>query len=293
MMTDRPLKTREAGLFSAGVAVFGFLFDLSQPLGIAGGIPFTVLPLLGLLARSAWLIGINAIAGVGLVLAGFLMSPAGAPAHVALINRGMSAALIVIIATISLRHLAIGERLKQSLEKQASCDPLTGLYNRRYVFSILKTALNRHRRYRESLSLILIDADHFKRVNDEFGHLAGDTALRTIAGICTAAVRETDVVGRFGGEEFIIVLPHTKARDAAVVAERIRTTVYETGAVFDERLIDLTLSLGVAEAGAGADNFDNLLNAADAALYAAKRAGRNQVAINDAQSQTTRLVDAA
>lgn len=278
MMMKRPLKVREAALLGLLVATTTLLFDLSQPLNVAGGMPYLALPLLGLLARSRRLILVAAFAGVGLSLAGMLFSPAGAPIHVALINRGMSVALTVIIAMIATRHLAIGARLRRSLENQAARDPLTGLYNRRHVFRLVEGELKRHRRYGTALSVILIDADHFKRVNDIHGHCAGDAALRSIASVCTTSVRETDVVGRFGGEEFIVLLPHTDVTSAAVVAQRIRRRMDRTRARYRDRRIRVTLSLGVAEARPGADGFDELLRLADEALYAAKRAGRNRVA---------------
>ncbi|MDX1517419.1 MAG: GGDEF domain-containing protein [Woeseiaceae bacterium] len=293
METNRPLRVQEAGLLAAGFAVFCFLFDLSQPLGVAGGMPYVALPLLGLLARSPRMIMVTACIGVVLTCAGFWLSPPGAPLHAVLLNRGLSVAMIIIIAAISLRHMAIGERLRESLERQASRDPLTGLYNRRYVFSIVTNELNRYRRYGEPFSLILIDADHFKRVNDEHGHCAGDAALQAIASACTDNVRTTDVVGRFGGEEFIVALPHTTATDAAVVAERIRGHIERSKPQYGDRQIDVTLSLGIADAGAGVDSFDELLKAADVALYAAKRGGRNRVAINDNSNHRTHLVDAA
>lgn len=295
MKTERPLRLQEAGMLAAGIAVFSFLFDLSQPLGVAGGIPYTALPLLGLLARSRQMIRVTTAIGVLLIAAGFVLSAPGAPFYAALLNRGMSVGLLIIIATMSLRHMTVGERLHRSLEQQASRDPLTGLYNRRYVFSVVTNELNRYRRYGEPFALILIDADHFKQVNDEHGHCAGDAALQAIAGVCTETVRETDIVGRFGGEEFIVVLPHTTATEAAIVAERIRSRMHESQPCYRERPIEVTLSLGVAETGPKIDGFDELLKAADDALYAAKHGGRDRVAISVSvnRSNTTRFVDAA
>ena len=125
----------------------------------------------------------------------------------------------------------------------------------------------------------MIDADHFKSINDRHGHCAGDVALKAIADACNSSVRDSDVVGRFGGEEFIILLPHTKAAEAALVAERIRRTIQRDGCYWHGQKIEITLSLGVAEAGLFTDTFDKLLKAADQALYAAKNGGRNRTSI--------------
>ena len=137
--------------------------------------------------------------------------------------------------------------------------------------------------------MILIDADYFKRINDKFGHCAGDIALRAIADTCTSCVRDSDVVGRFGGEEFIILLPHTTADNAVVVAERIRRETTLLNLTWQGARLNVTLSLGVAEIGAQAATFDALLRSADKALYVAKKRGRNQTAVaennGDAPSQ--------
>lgn len=263
-------------MFAGGVA----LFDLYHPLGVAGAMPYIALPLLGMLSRSSATILFFAALGTLLTVAGALFSASGAPGYVVALNRGMSLALIWTVAFVALRHLAVGERLRQSLVNAASRDPLTRLFNRRHLFRVFRGELRRHERYGDALAIILIDADHFKRLNDAFGHVAGDAALRAIADVCTRSVRTTDVVGRFGGEEFIIVLPHTTATDAAVVAERIRRTISATEIRWRDQPLDVTLSLGVAEAGPGTDTFDSLLTAADQALYAAKRAGRDRVSVS-------------
>lgn len=261
-----------------------FLFDLLRPLGVAGAMPYVTLPLLGLLARTPRAVVSLATLGTVLTVAGTLLSTGGAPLPVVLINRGMSVALIWIVAAMALRHLAIGDVLRASLEREASCDPLTELYNRRYVFGVIENELKRFRRYGDRFSLILIDADYFKRVNDTLGHDAGDAALRYIASVCVQSVRETDVVGRFGGEEFLIVLPHTDKTEAAVVAERIRQAMHQRKFEWQRRAVTITLSLGVAEASAGAASFDELLKVVDQALYAAKRNGRDRIAVADGSS---------
>lgn len=275
------MSTRRAALYGALAALTVFAFDLVNPPGMAASMPYVVLPLLGLLAGSPRAILVLAILATALTVAGTLLSPPGVPLFVVLTNRGMSTVMIWIVTLIAFRHLVIGDSLRASLEKQATHDPLTELYNRRYVFGIIENELKRYRRYGERFSLILIDADYFKRINDELGHCAGDAALCHIAASCVRSVREADIVGRFGGEEFIIVLPRTDATEAAVVAERIRESVQQSSFNWQNRGVGITLSLGVAEAGPNAASFDELLKAADRALYAAKHGGRNQVAIAD------------
>lgn len=278
-MKTRLMSNRKCNIYGASIAVAIFLIDLQHPLGVASAMPYIALPLLGLLARSSRLVIALAILGTTLNFAGLLLSSAGAPFYVVLINRTMTAVLVWVVAYAAIQHLSIGNRLRAGLRKAAFRDALTGLFNRRYVFGIFEKELNRYKRYGDHFSLILIDADRFKRVNDKHGHCGGDAALKTIADACTRAVRDSDIVGRFGGEEFIVLLPHTSASEAATVAERIRRAVLNCELVWEGRRIDLSLSLGVAEVGPGADTFNDLLRAADQALYAAKSRGRNQTVV--------------
>lgn len=273
------LSHRRATLYGAFAALAVFAFDMVNPPGMAASMPYIVLPLVGLLSASARPVVVLALLATVLTIAGTLLTPHGLPLFVVLANRAMSVTMIWIVTLIAMRHLAIGESLRASLEKQATHDPLTELYNRRYVFSIIENELKRYRRYGDRFSLILIDADYFKRVNDTYGHGAGDAALRHISDSCIRSVREADVVGRFGGEEFIVVLPRTRATEAAVVAERIRATLRQPGFKWQDHPVNVTLSLGIAEVGPDTTSFDELLKSADKALYAAKRAGRDQVAI--------------
>ncbi|MDX1498731.1 MAG: GGDEF domain-containing protein [Woeseiaceae bacterium] len=268
-------------LLAGGIA----LFDLYHPPGMASAMPYIALPLLGLLWRSTAAVFFLAALGTVLTLAGAVLSTPGAPLYVVSLNRGMSLILMWIVALTAVRHLAVGERLRKSLVNAANRDPLTRLFNRRHLIRVFRDELGRHTRYGDALSIILIDADHFKRLNDAHGHVAGDAALRAIAEACRQSARATDVVGRFGGEEFMIILPHSTALDATGVAERIRRTIRATDIVWQDQRLDVTLSLGVAEACTGADTFDGLLTAADQALYDAKRSGRNRVAVSSIPPQ--------
>ena len=172
--------------------------------------------------------------------------------------------------------LRLKERLSQ-LRSQAVIDELTGVYNRRYLDEQLGVRLGEARRYETPFSLALLDLDHFKRVNDTFGHQFGDLVLRETAGLVRRQMRKEDILARYGGEEFSVVLPHTDRLGAAILAERIREAVAEHAFANDSHSTRITLSLGVAsypldEVESAAD----LIGQADARLYKAKDMGRNQ-----------------
>ncbi|GJG87850.1 hypothetical protein tb265_30310 [Gemmatimonadetes bacterium T265] len=166
------------------------------------------------------------------------------------------------------------------LEHLATTDPLTGLLNRRALSERLTTEMERALRYDTSVALLLVDLDHFKRVNDTYGHLAGDGVLRTVAELLGEEARSSDLVGRYGGEEFIVVLPETDDAGAAVLAERMRERV--AGHVFraweDGRTLRVTASIGVATfPAARIESVEDLFARADGALYRAKAEGRDRV----------------
>ena len=153
-------------------------------------------------------------------------------------------------------------------------DALTGLSNRVRLDEALQNEMHRTQRYGNTFSIIILDIDHFKRVNDTHGHLAGDAVLKKIAGVLAANLRQTDTAGRWGGEEFLILLPHQGRPTARALAEKLRTAIESTAFPGIGRI---TSSFGVA-AYAAQDSVESLVKRADAALYAAKRAGRNRVA---------------
>jgi two-component system, cell cycle response regulator len=179
------------------------------------------------------------------------------------------------------RRKRLQERLRANYRRSLSLaltDDLTGLYNRRYVFAHLNEILSRMPDNGAKTAVVLFDIDHFKRVNDQHGHLAGDEVLRELASRALRHVRNVDLVGRLGGEEFILVMPETGLGGAALVAERLRAAVAEEPFLLDARTsLSITISIGVAAAGESGDKLDDLLKRADDALYAAKNAGRNRV----------------
>jgi diguanylate cyclase (GGDEF)-like protein len=168
-------------------------------------------------------------------------------------------------------------RQNEALEQLSITDELTGLANRRHLFDQLAHEIQRSRRYDTPLSVILIDIDHFKRINDTWGHSAGDAVLRTAAGVFRASSRETDVVARYGGEEFALLLPETALDGALTRAEALRAQVATTDTTLtNDGALRITVSLGVAALCPG-ENAEELMQRTDAALYVAKRKGRNRV----------------
>jgi len=207
------------------------------------------------------------------------------------INRRRDGSLFHVEQTISTifdddgrptHHIGVGKDVsrrvqrEQELLRAATKDKLTGLYNRHHGEKTLREASSRAQAGGNSLCLIIADIDHFKRINDTFGHLAGDRVLSDVAGILRAAARSLDTVIRWGGEEFMIVLADCVIGDAVLLAERVRTRVH---AHRDSEVGSLTVSLGIAQLEAG-ETIDALIARADAALYDAKRAGRNAVSVS-------------
>ena len=165
------------------------------------------------------------------------------------------------------------------LYRLAVTDPLTRVYNRQWLFERLPAEVERHRRYGDPLALVMFDVDHFKKVNDTFGHQVGDDALKALAMAALEVVREVDGVVRYGGEEFLVVSPKTDAAGAAVVAERLRERVESVRIPAGDATVKITISLGVAELGPSDREAADLIARVDAALFEAKNAGRNRVVV--------------
>jgi diguanylate cyclase (GGDEF)-like protein len=185
------------------------------------------------------------------------------------------ASLFVVVATLGF-VLMCSDQLHQELERQAMLDPLTGISNRRTLDALAMQALASAQRHARPLALLLVDADYFKRINDECGHAVGDDALRLLAATLRRGLRNEDLLGRLGGEEFVAVLPESDEDAALASAERLRRAVEELDFAAGGRPVPLRISIGVATLREG-DDFAALLRRADAAMYAAKRAGRNCV----------------
>lgn len=176
---------------------------------------------------------------------------------------------------------AMAEKLRKSqatLEELAIHDGLTGLYNHREFYQRLEAEMERAKRYRDPLSLLMMDIDHFKAFNDTYGHQAGDSVLRALSALIRKEIRSVDHVARYGGEEFAVILPQTPSADAFAMAERLRNSIVTQAInINKEQVVNVTVSVGVAAFPEDAKSRDDLIAAADQALYTAKHAGRNRV----------------
>ncbi|MEQ9463969.1 MAG: GGDEF domain-containing protein [Haliea sp.] len=176
------------------------------------------------------------------------------------------------------RNITESHQLRLELQQQAELDELTGIFNRRKLMHILHSHFSGFQRYRRPFSLIIFDVDHFKTVNDRFGHLIGDEVLRRIAGHCGAGLREQDTLCRYGGEEFAVVLPHTSGTEAIPLADRLRDSIARLDlAACTGADCTLTISAGVSACLSSDKDVETLLQRADEALYQAKALGRDRV----------------
>lgn len=186
------------------------------------------------------------------------------------------ASLMPVLATVAF-ILMCGDRLNADLARLATLDPLTGVYNRRTLDDLGRRAVADAERRQQPLALLTIDIDHFKQINDDFGHEAGDLALKALVERLHRELRAGDVVSRIGGEEFVVVLPGVDEAGAHTLAERIRERVGDSMFMVDGAEVPLRVSIGAGAIGPDVDDFDSLRQATDRALYAAKRGGRNRV----------------
>ncbi|MFN3580311.1 MAG: GGDEF domain-containing protein [Pseudomonas sp.] len=170
-------------------------------------------------------------------------------------------------------------RLQEVLTMQAATDPLTGLNNRRQYETLFEHELARAKRKGKPLSLCIIDLDHFKRINDTWGHSAGDEVLRRIAGLCWDNFRSIDIIGRLGGEEFVVLLPDTDRAAAVNIAQRFIEALAATQMHIGGEVLQITATAGVVERQKDEDQLDLLIQRADKAMYEGKLAGRNRVVI--------------
>jgi len=170
----------------------------------------------------------------------------------------------------------------QALNNMASYDFQTQIYNRRGLMEEAEKELQRSRRLGHYISILMIDIDHFKLINDKHGHLAGDEVLKVLAKACKDRIRRTDILGRYGGEEFLIILPEANKEDAFRVAKDIQEYIANTELVFKDEIIKITISIGIETVIINDENFsvNELINNADMALYQAKNNGRNQISFS-------------
>tara|TARA_R110002167_G_scaffold118053_3_gene294339 strand:+ start:913 stop:1803 length:891 start_codon:yes stop_codon:yes gene_type:complete len=174
-------------------------------------------------------------------------------------------------------------RLEQTLNQLASRDALTQCWNRRMIDELFTNSIAESTRKRSAFSIMVLDIDHFKAVNDTYGHAAGDVALKHVVSILNTNLREYDQVGRYGGEEFVILLPSTDVNEAWGVAERVRSAIqFQPTVLNDDTKVDMTVSIGIAQFNRSRDiNQNAFFERADKALYTAKQSGRNRIICAD------------
>ncbi|MBL8050615.1 MAG: diguanylate cyclase [Anaerolineales bacterium] len=190
------------------------------------------------------------------------------------------------IATEFANQVAIAlenARIYQETQAQAITDPLTNIYNRRGLFQLGEFEFQRARRIHRPFSVMMFDIDHFKRINDQYSHAIGDQILQRFTERCQKNLRAIDLLGRYGGEEFVILLPETNLQAAQVIAERLRQSIMNAPFTSDAGDLRITTSIGVAEAHQN-ETLNNLVQRADAALYKAKDSGRNRVVVDETQA---------
>lgn len=192
---------------------------------------------------------------------------------------------IVLMLIWSLSLLGLGSSillitaqwLQQRLFIDASYDPLTGIFNRHALSELTETLSLTSDQTTQTWSLAMIDIDHFKIVNDNYGHPIGDDVLKWVAMTLKQSVRHKDILARYGGEEFVVVLPDTSLAQACIWAERVRETIAKTPFQSEKHIIDITVSIGLASMNNTKDNLDEIIKHADVALYDAKNSGRNKI----------------
>jgi diguanylate cyclase (GGDEF)-like protein len=188
------------------------------------------------------------------------------------INRGV--VTVVLYSTCLLIYRI--NRSSEVLRRLATTDPLTGAFNRRHFMELMGREQRRADRYNTIYSILMIDIDHFKRVNDTYGHQIGDHAIQAMAEACRRTTRPTDIVARYGGEEFIVTLTHTDQPGAVKVAERLREAVAEVALPTEKGVLQFTISIGISTY-VKRSAVDQIIQRADQALYKAKETGRNRV----------------
>ncbi|MBF0093689.1 MAG: GGDEF domain-containing protein [Alphaproteobacteria bacterium] len=187
---------------------------------------------------------------------------------------------------VSLMDLTQSRMKEAELQYLATVDPLTGAFNRRRFIEAGGEEIERSSRYDYALSLLMMDIDHFKRINDTHGHAAGDEALRRFTATCRGFLRKNDLFGRFGGEEFALILPNTDTDGAIVLADRMRRQVEAMTVTVGGDVFGFTVSIGIASRAHGArETLENLLERADQAMYQAKTGGRNRVVVSEPTGQ--------
>ena len=237
--------------------------------GFGAGVVTAIVTLLSIILAVAL------AAGLDLLIKGFI-------ARGDLLVAGLIAAILAPLMTYS--FIRLSQQLAEAQEQLrilATVDDLTQAFNRRHLLTLAQLEWERAERYQRELSLAILDIDHFKHINDSYGHQLGDRVLRQISQLCQSELRGSDLLGRYGGEEFLLLLPETGMQEAVIVAERIRQSIEDHEFHTPSGSARVTASFGVATLSSKAPDIDALLLCADEALYKAKSGGRNKVVLSE------------
>jgi diguanylate cyclase (GGDEF)-like protein len=233
---------------------------------------------IGVQRATVVLVGLSVVASVLLTLLWHLVAGWRFSQHSFIVAALVPVPIASLCAGYTLKLIVVLEQAMRRLEALAMTDSLTGVHNRRCFMQASALEFERATRHGRPMAIVLIDVDHFKRINDRHGHQSGDQSLIEIAQACQRTLRKTDLLARFGGEEFIVLLPETGQREAVRLAERMRAAVSsEVRLPGSGRPGGVTISLGAVAVSRSTPTLDILIQAADQALYDAKRAGRDRV----------------
>ena len=234
--------------------------------------------------RGAWLVGVGLLLQMAVLVVRAVMAARGTMPLESLLQDSIAQHITFLATFITVQASSFGfvlmakDRADEANRRMAALDALTGVPNRRAIIAALDRDMARALRTREPLALMMLDIDHFKPINDGLGHLVGDQVLCSVVDVLGGRLRSQDLIGRYGGEEFLVLLPRTPLAGALALAEELRAAVEQARFAFAGRAVPVTVSIGVAggvlEPG---DRWDGLIAAADEAMYRAKRAGRNRV----------------
>lgn len=270
-------------LLGSVTAMIIFTLDVISPLGVTVGVPYVLLVLLSLITQQRKDAVLMAIIGSVLTMVGYFVAEPFGIHYVLMINRIVALVAIWVACVVVVRHFASLEKLKT----MAIFDHATGLYNRHYFFIEAEKILKNWVRYKTPVTLMLIDLDDFKKVNDIYGHDAGDQVLERVAETLKKCLRDVDVIARIGGEEFVALLPSTAIEVGDVVTEKVRLAIESLSVIYQQREIKVTVSIGVVAASPRRPSVGELLKAADKLLYQAKHRGKNFVSIDEVGSFPT------
>ena len=272
------------GLIGLVVCAFFAYMDFNISNDVASSISFVSILGFGLLARSRRLTVLLGLLGILATVYGYYI-PANIYTDIDITNRQLVIIAILTITITSHIYMTRQEEFDAKLYKIALTDELTGIANRRALIKELEIRISEAMRYNKQLSVLLFDLDDFKAINDKHGHLTGDSILKRLTRICQSWLRNPDYIGRYGGEEFMVICPNTNLEGAKALAERIRTAIEQSDFTYGDKKICVTISIGVTELS---NHFDqatsksneieishDMIDAADSAMYHAKRSGKN------------------